>query len=124
MKEILKGLPILFNIICSLVLWWHSETIFYYLECDPYLLQDGEVHYRIGTGGVLLIIMLIVLIISIVWILLNAKYLYRDENSKQEYRMLSIGFVVLMDVCWIAHFLKWYDLVAVIQGEIERRPPM
>ncbi len=124
MKELSKVLPILFNIICGLLCKLNTRNLFKYLECDPRLLMDGEVHYRIGTGAVLLIIMFLVLLISIVWILLNAKYLYQDKNQKQEYIMLSIGFVVFMDICWIAHFLKWFDLVAVIQGCPQPRPPM
>lgn len=124
LKDILKILPILFNIICSVICWWHANDIFYYLECDMRLLMDGQVHYRIGTGAVLLIIMILLLLISVVWILLNAKFLYQDKNRKHEYLMLSIGFVVLMDVCWIAHFLKWYSLVSVIRGCVLPPPPM
>ncbi len=124
MRTLKAGLPIFFNIVCSLVLNWHANALFFYLECDERLLMDGEVHYRIGTGAVLLIVMLVLLLISIVWILLNAKSLYQDKNRKQAYLILSIGFVVFMDVCWIAHFLKWFDLVAVIQGKIWPHSPL
>ncbi len=76
MKDILKVLPVLFNIIGSILCKKYAKDIFYYLECDWRLLMDGQVHYRIGTGAVLLIIMVLLLLISIVWILLNAKFLY------------------------------------------------
>ena len=124
MRTVNAGLPIFFNIVVSLFCRTIANPFWEYWECDQRLLMDGQVHYRIGTGAVLLIAMLLALVISIVWILLNAKFLYQDKNRKQEYLMLSIGFVVFMDVCWIAHFLKWFDLVAVIQGCPQPRPPM
>lgn len=94
MRTLKAGLPIFFNIIGGLFCKWNAQKIFDYLELDERLLMDGQVPYRIGTGAVLLII------------------------------MLSIGFVTFMDVCWIVHFLKWYSLIAVIQGYLQPRPPM
>ena len=113
-KGVLSALPIVFNIVCSLVCKWNAEKLFFLLERDERLMRDGELYYGIGTGSVLLAIMLVLLLVSIVWIRMNTKFLYSDKDSAHKYKVWSIGFVVFMDVCWIIHYLDWYSLIGDI----------
>jgi len=121
-KGVLLPLPIVFNIVCSLVCKWNAEKLFFLLERDERLMRDGELYYCIGTGSVLLVIMLALLLVSIGWICMNAKIVYNDKDSAHKYKVWSIGFVVFMDVCWIIHYLDLYSLIGVIQ--ILPEPPM
>ena len=102
-------LPILFNLICNFIYWWNSQLVFYYLGFDQKVVGN-KVKYKFGAGSASLLVTGLLLLISMIWILINTRLIYKEKKKCWGYFIVAMGLVLFMGVCWGVYYLDVFPL--------------
>ena len=110
MKGVKSIAPIVLNIIiCFIFKICMRKPLVMWLGGDMCFYIDGRADYNFGVGSASIAFILLLLIITVAWILRNAK-MYQVSESRKKYIIVSIVLVLIVDVFWLAHYYNWYLL--------------
>ncbi|MBE5864970.1 MAG: hypothetical protein E7292_01990 [Lachnospiraceae bacterium] len=106
----LGWIPILVNIVVSRLYAGYAQMcLFDKMGMDARLDENGNVQYHFGVGSASLVFMLLLLLVSIIWIIVNGK-VFCDKKKQKIYILVRVVIVVVIDVAWILYFLISYPL--------------
>ncbi|MBE5864967.1 MAG: hypothetical protein E7292_01975 [Lachnospiraceae bacterium] len=115
-------IPVLLRALTGFIPLWLNNVaslrFFVYLDrnlidelgLSGYLVQNGVREYQYGIGWPAQIGTFVIMLVTVIWILITSRFLFKDKKHKRIYKVVSLGITLIMYIFWVWYYLDYYPL--------------
>ncbi|MBE5864972.1 MAG: hypothetical protein E7292_02000 [Lachnospiraceae bacterium] len=111
LRALIGFIPLWLNNVANLRYFLYiSRKLIFELGLSGYLVQNGVREYQYGIGWPAQIGTLVIMLVTVIWILITSRFLFKDKKHKRIYKVVSLGITLIMYIFWVWYYLDYYPL--------------